>query len=125
MKRTIAAILLPVVAALAVAWTSAPGHMITMTRQDAFRPKNARVKPGDTVTWQNRDPQVHTVNSDTALFDSQFDFPGGLERGERWSWTVPEDAVPGTVYFYHCDFHGSAGDGSSFGTGMVGSITVK
>ena len=67
----------------------------------------------------------HTVDSDTGLFDSDDDFPGGLAPGDKWSWTVPSTAARGTVYFYHCDFHGAAGNGTSYGTGMVGSITVK
>jgi plastocyanin len=105
--------------------TAASGHTVTMAGPNKFAPRDVMIRAGDTVTWQNRDDHDHTVKSDTGVFDSTGEFPTGMPHGARWSWTVPIDAPKGKVYYYHCAFHGTPGDGSSYGTGMVGSITVK
>lgn len=112
-------------------WVAAAGNlnaqMVTMTPQDAFAPKNLQVPPGATVTWQNRDEDPHTVTADIDEMgpDSGATFPGGLAKGQQFTWTVPTSAMSGTVYYYHCKFHGTAGDGKSYGKGMVGSIIIK
>jgi plastocyanin len=127
-KGTFAAFAMLLLAAVAYGLTGAlAGHMVTMTGQDAFAPKNVKVRAGETVTWQNRDEDNHTVESDTGVagLDSDAAYPNGVAPGNKFRWTVPGNATSGTVYFYHCRFHGTAGNGSSYGTGMVGSITVK
>jgi len=124
--RTLAGLCPLILAAVAIGWSGLfAGNTVTMTHQDAFAPKNVKVRAGETITWHNADMDNHTVDSDTGLFDSDDDFPDGIPPKARWSWTVPGKAASGTVYFYHCDFHGAAGNGTSYGTGMVGSITVK
>ena len=79
------------------------------------------------MRWTNNDALPHTVKSDTAEpgLDSDPTFPGGLANGQQFSWTVPNTATTGTKFFYHCKFHGTAGNGTAFGAGMVGSLTVQ
>ncbi len=67
----------------------------------SFMPNIITVTKGNTVTWTNLDPVIHTVESGTAeqpteLFDS-----GPLNQGQSFSFTFTD---PG-VYVYHCDPH--------------------
>lgn len=61
-----------------------------------FDPATLTVAVGDTVTWYNADIAVHTVTSDTGLFDS-----GDLAPGDTWSYTFAEAGT----YTYHCIPH--------------------
>ena len=63
---------------------------------DAFAPSQLDVLPGETVQWTNVSPRVHTVTSDTGLFDAGQLAPGGV-FGQRF------DAA-GT-FAYHCAIH--------------------
>jgi len=76
------------------------------------------------VSWVNNDSVPHTVTSDTGVFDSDTDSPTGLGNGDTFEFRIPADAAPGTTYYYHCRFHGAAGNGSAYGTGMAGRIVV-
>lgn len=97
------------------------GSIIGMDSGDVFSPKSYSASVGDRVTWINRDIDTHTVTFDT---NSAGPNSPDLTTGGEYSWVVPN--VPsGTKIFYHCKFHGSAGDGSAFGQGMVGVVTVK
>lgn len=103
---------------------------VSMTNQDQFVPRDILVNPGDTVVWTNDDTDPHAPVSDPAPNtaggpNSDTVFPNGVPPADTYSWTVPLDATAGTVWFYHCRFHGVAGDGHHLGTGMVGSITVQ
>lgn len=71
----------------------------------AFAPATLTITAGDTVTWTNEDPVVHTATSTTGAFDS-----GDLAEGESFSLTF---TAPGT-YAYLCTPH----------PGMTGQITV-
>lgn len=62
----------------------------------AFDPSSLTVKEGTTVTWTNNDPTVHTVTSDTGVFDS-----GDMAQGTTYSYTF---TTAGT-YVYHCTPH--------------------
>ncbi len=62
----------------------------------AFDPPTLTVKEGTTVTWTNNDPTIHTVTSDTGVFDS-----GDLAQGATFSYTF---TTAGT-YAYHCTPH--------------------
>jgi len=62
----------------------------------AFAPGDVTVSVGDTVTWTNADPMVHTVTSTTGAFDS-----GALGEGESFSVTF---TASGT-YAYLCTPH--------------------
>lgn len=95
----------------------------------SFDPVDITVKAGSDVTWTNEGSFPHTATTDplnpvAGGPDSDSQYPLGMGQGDIYAWTVPE--VPsGTVWYYHCRFHGFAGDGTSPGSGMVGSITVE
>lgn len=99
--------------------------VIEMVSGNRFEPREVTVAPGSTVRWISSHTMRHTATSDTGAFASDGDFPSGLAAGEQWEWTVPDTVEPGTVLYYHCRFHASPGGGSSFGIGMVGSLTVE
>ena len=101
--------------------------VVLMTGSHSFNPTNVTVAAGSTVQWQNSDTARHTVASDTGVPNLNSDpaYAAGLPGGAAFNWTVPAGATSGTVFYYHCEFHGSAGDGSHLGTGMAGSITVQ
>jgi plastocyanin len=69
------------------------------------------IAPGTTVVWVNNHADVHTVTSDTGLFDS-----GNLSSGQTFEHTFDE---PGE-FPYHCQLHGGPG-----GQGMASTITVQ
>jgi LPXTG-motif cell wall-anchored protein len=62
----------------------------------AFSPPMLTITAGDTVTWTNEDPVVHTATSATGAFDS-----GDLAQGDSFSFTF---TTPGT-YAYICTPH--------------------
>ena len=69
---------------------------ISGTTSYAFSPSSITIKRGTKVTWTNSSNTVHTVTSDTLLFDS-----GNLDVGHSFSFTF---SMPGT-YTYHCTVH--------------------
>lgn len=73
---------------------------------DSFSPSQLDVLPGETVAWSNGSPRVHTVTSDTGLFDA-----GQLAPGASFARQFDD---PGT-YAYHCTIH----------AGMVGEVDVR
>jgi plastocyanin len=95
----------------------------------SYSPPVANVVAGDLVQWNNTDAIPHTVTRDvasplTADFSSDTVFPDGIAPGQNYQWRVPNGAAPGTTIYYHCRFHGTAGNGNSAGTGMVGALQV-
>jgi plastocyanin len=72
----------------------------------AFSPATLTIAAGDTVTWTNNDPVVHTATSTTGAFDS-----GDLAEGDSFSVTL---TTPGT-YDYLCTPHPT----------MTGQIVVQ
>lgn len=74
----------------------------------AFAPATITIAAGTTVTWTNRDDELHTVVSadDPKLFKS-----GPLDTGDHFAFTF---AKPGT-YQYYCSIHPH----------MVGTVVVK
>jgi plastocyanin len=101
--------------------------LVQMTASDTFTPQTVTVRAGSTVRWTNADSDAHTVAPDVATVGMSSDemFPTGLPSGASFEWKVPEGAASGTRYFYHCRFHGTAGDGTGFGTGMTGVVVVE
>ena len=93
---------------------------------DTFSPQTQMVAVGEIVHWTNKDTDNHTITVDTVAGgpDSSTAFPAGLATGDEYAWQVPLVAS-GTKYYYHCQFHGTAGNGAGFGTGMTGLIQVK
>ena len=72
----------------------------------SFMPPTATINVGDSITWRNMDPLVHTATSDTGAFNTgQIGASGGTR-------TVAF-AVAGT-FAYHCSIH----------TTMKGTIVV-
>ena len=71
------------------------GPRIEITKHNFSRP-TLTVPAGTTVTWLNRDEDLHTVVSTTLAFRS-----AGLETDEAYSYTF---AKPG-VYEYFCTLH--------------------
>ena len=103
--------------------------VVNMTDQLQFAPSAINVIAGSTVKWVNVGTIPHTVTSDSTNSisggpNSDISFPNGLSLGQSYSWIVPTSAVSGTTWFYHCRFHGDAGNGQQPGAGMSGSITV-
>jgi len=94
-----------------------------------FLPKRLRVKAGTIVSWTNNSGGPRTIISDAQdngkpLFTSDNLYPEGIPTGETWVWIVPNDAETDSTYYYHCRLNGKAGDGTSFGTGLVGVIEI-
>ncbi len=82
------------------------------------------------IRWESADPtKPHTVTADGTNAakggpDSDRQFPTGLNKGQSYTWTVPK--VPaGTIFYYHCRFHGQAGNGHAPGGGMSAAVTVR
>ncbi len=69
--------------------TAAVNVSITAT---GFTPKNADIRPGDTVTWKNNDTASHQVVSDTGVFRSPV-----LKPGESYSYRFDAESS----YSYH------------------------
>jgi len=63
-----------------------------------YRPSQLDVLPGETVSWTNVSVRIHTVTSDTGLFDS-----GEVAEGGHFAFQF---ADVGT-YLYHCIIHPS------------------
>jgi plastocyanin len=62
----------------------------------AFHPKVVRVRPGDTITWLNKDMFVHNVTAASAHASS-----GELAPGKSWRYAVPAAAS----FDYLCTLH--------------------
>jgi plastocyanin len=95
-RRFVAALVLAVVAGTAQAAT----HLVTIEGM-AFHPASVSVKPGDTVTWTNKDVVPHTVTA-AGRFDS-----GQVDAGKRWSWTAKQSGRIGYVCTYHPGMQGT------------------
>jgi plastocyanin len=92
----------------------------------AFAPSSLTIGVGDTVTWTNSGPSIHTATAKDGSFDS-----GNLDKGQSYSKTF---SSAGT-YSYICRPHpfmtgkivvtaaGASGGGSNSGGGSSGSGT--
>ena len=65
-----------------------------------FIPTYLTVYTGTMVTWNNEDTVAHTVTSDNAVGNVQFD-SGTLQPNNRFSFFFSQ---PG-IYAYHCNIH--------------------
>jgi plastocyanin len=84
-----------------------------------FKPKNITIKPGDEVTWTNRDTAQHDATARNGDFETDL-----LSKGE--TATIPLND-PGTINYY-CTVHPTMegkitvrDDGGSGGSGNSGS----
>jgi plastocyanin len=100
------------------ATTTTTGALVRMIvgPSPSFSPVSVTIKAGQYVTWQNNDAVTHTATSDLAGFNTGNIAPGA----SNWAYF----GTAGT-YYYHCTYHGTAGNGTSFGTGMVGVVIVQ
>ena len=74
---------------------NAHGATTTVTIKDSqFIPRDVSIRPGDTVTWVNKDPVQHNV-------DLSSDKSPLLSQGQAYSHAFGQ---PG-VYDYNCDVH--------------------
>lgn len=92
------AVLLAVVAVVGLAPTpraGAAGPLVEI-KHHKYVPATLTVPVGTTVTWINRDDDVHTVISTAEKFRSR-----GMDTDEKFSQTF---TVPGT-YEYFCTLH--------------------
>ncbi len=68
----------------------------------AFRPGALTIQPGDTVTWENDQDDMHNVMAEELPEGEEtFESPMLEKKGDRWSYTFK---TPGT-YVYHCHPH--------------------
>ncbi len=72
----------------------------------SFSPSTLSVAVGTTVTWTNNDNVVHTVTSDTGVFNSP-----DLSPGQTFTYTFNTTGS----FAYHCSKH----------TYMKGTVTAK
>jgi plastocyanin len=103
---------------------------VMATNLDTFSPRDIVVDRNTNVVWTNIDTDPHTVvvdpldpvgggpNSDVTLGTT-------IAPQATFTWRVPSNAPSGTIWYYHCRLHGTAGTGHNFGTGMVGVIVVR
>lgn len=101
--------------------------MVNMTSNFTFSPQTVSVPPGGQVTWTNSsNVPHHSATGDLAGGpDSDSQYPAGVPMGSSYTFAVPAGAAHGSKIFYHCRFHGTAGNGSSLGQGMAGEIDVQ
>jgi plastocyanin len=103
---------------------------VLATTLDTFSPRDIVVDRNTIVTWTNVDTDPHTVIMDSldpvaGGPNSDVTKPAGIVSQGTFSWRVPVNAASGTIWYYHCRLHGTAGNGHNFGTGMVGVIVVR
>jgi plastocyanin len=73
----------------------AADHLVVIDGM-AFTPKLLAARPGDTVTWVNKDMFAHNVTAVAAGVRS-----GDLQPGQRWRHTVRQ----GEIFDYLCTLH--------------------
>jgi plastocyanin len=78
--------------------TDIPGANEVLIQGMAFSPGTITVPVNTTITWTNKDPNTHTVTSNTGIFDS-----GSISNNGTWSHTF---ATAG-IFPYHCKIHTS------------------
>lgn len=95
---------------------SAANQAVTISQsQVRFEPPRVAVKPGESVTWDNKDTQeAHNVRFEDGLFTN----PSPPTVGP---WTTPPRTFPAEgMYRYYCEIHGNPG-----GVGMAGVVYVN
>jgi len=88
----------------------------------AFGIKDLTVTAGQTVVWTNNDFTGHTVTRDVGTVGPS---SGTIAPNGTYSFHIDNTIPVGTDIYYHCSFHGTAGNGTTFGTGMVGVLRVR
>jgi plastocyanin len=70
--------------------------VFTIVIDAGFQPATATVFMGTTVVWTNLDGDLHTVTSDSNIFNS-----GSMLLGDTFSYTFTQVAI----WYYHCEPH--------------------
>ena len=65
-------------------------------KNDAYNPPSLTISKGATVTWTNEESEMHTVTSDTGVFDS-----GNMYQGDSYSLQFNDVGT----FPYHCTPH--------------------
>ena len=94
----------PARAAWLVSWLCLAAPALAAPRVDhrvviegmRFTPQVVQVKPGDTITWENRDMVSHNVTAKAGPVRS-----GDLQPGQSWRYKVK----PGASFDYVCTLH--------------------
>jgi len=90
--------------------TAGSGGPAVVAKDIAYSPSTLTVKPGDTVTFSNKDNTTHTFTADDGSFDSGREAPG-----KSFTFAIPSSATAGTKIAFHCEIHSS----------MKGTLTVS
>lgn len=81
---------------------SGSSHIFVLDREPFYSPSIWRLQSGQTVRWQNRSMQPHTITHDGCGQREGCAFHSGhLHPGEEFA---VRDLVPGN-YPYHCNIH--------------------
>src|SRR4030042_449210 len=75
--------------------TQTQGNAVSIQNM-AFSPATLTVSAGTTVTWTNNDTTIHTVTSNTGLFESV-----QMSKGSNFSYTFNHIGT----FAYHCSIH--------------------
>lgn len=102
---------------------------VSMNPNNTFTPASIDVESGSIVQFRNDSAGALRVVSDPANRvaggpNSNIDFPNGIGAGQIYQWQIPLGTPINTLFFYHEPNKGTAGNGSSVGTGMAGGIKV-
>jgi plastocyanin len=97
--RTCRRLAVTVCAASVMYWAGMPAmaanHRVLIDGM-AFHPAVVQARPGDTITWLNKDLFIHNVTVAARHAGS-----GELAPGKTWRYTVP----PGASFDYGCTLH--------------------
>lgn len=119
-----------VIVVLSLVPSGAKTEMVDI-RSRSFSPRRVTIDRGDTVRWNHRDDEDHSVTASSSsrdrgeAFDSSSNCPGGLlfdncmNRGDKFSHTF---TTSGT-FTYFCKIHGA--DAPYPNCGMCGQVVVR
>lgn len=93
-SRLFAGFMLIALVGVSVAWAA---QTVEVTIKDLkFAPASITIKPGDTVTWTNRDNRDHAIVAEDGSFKS-----GNLSSGKNFSFTFKKAGT----FNYGCAYH--------------------
>jgi plastocyanin len=104
--KTLFAALVFIILIMAGCSKSDPGKNEVFMEMNRFSPTSLTVTAGTTVVWENQESAVHTVTSNTGVFES-----GDMGKKDKFSYTFTDVGS----YPYHCRHH----------SGMNGTIIVE
>ena len=83
----------------------------------AFQPEKLTIQPGDTVSWENNQDDMHNIMAEKLPKGAEyFESPMFEKKGDKWSYTFK---TAGT-YTYHCHPHA---ENNMRGTIIVGQAS--